>query len=140
MSSTEDCAVATVMDRGLLTRRLKRLVLLTPPPLLAAVFPWNRGGDGEERNRDGWKWNAEVWQGADAPGVGAMGSRMEATRVAENSETARRRAPRVAVVEDAGERVSGSFSFRVVNVREKEGPPLLAWDWGQFQGQVYQVG
>ncbi|MED6116824.1 hypothetical protein PIB30_103847 [Stylosanthes scabra] len=51
--SAEDSAVARVTDDGLLTRRLRRFVLLTPPPLLAAVLPWNRRGDGEEQSRDG---------------------------------------------------------------------------------------
>ncbi|MED6221301.1 hypothetical protein PIB30_053085 [Stylosanthes scabra] len=33
---------ATVVDGGLRARQLRRVFLLTPPPLLAAVLPWNR--------------------------------------------------------------------------------------------------
>ncbi|MED6149511.1 hypothetical protein PIB30_063270 [Stylosanthes scabra] len=44
---------AMVTDGGLRARLLRRTVLLKLPPLLAVVFPWNRGGDGEEQNRDG---------------------------------------------------------------------------------------
>ncbi|MED6108864.1 hypothetical protein PIB30_028184 [Stylosanthes scabra] len=43
---TGNVVIAT--DGGLRARQLRRLVLLTPPPFLAAVFPWNRGGDGED--------------------------------------------------------------------------------------------
>ncbi|MED6109250.1 hypothetical protein PIB30_031689 [Stylosanthes scabra] len=35
---------ATVTDRGLRARMLRQSVLLSPPPLMAAVFPWDRGG------------------------------------------------------------------------------------------------
>ncbi|MED6201908.1 hypothetical protein PIB30_099763, partial [Stylosanthes scabra] len=41
-------AITTVSDRGLQARRLRRFVLLNPPPLLAAVFPRNRGDEREE--------------------------------------------------------------------------------------------
>ncbi|MED6169152.1 hypothetical protein PIB30_018679 [Stylosanthes scabra] len=51
---------ATVTNGGLRVRQLRRFFLLNPPPLLAAVFPWNRDGDGEERSRDTCKWNAEA--------------------------------------------------------------------------------
>ncbi|MED6173907.1 hypothetical protein PIB30_064122 [Stylosanthes scabra] len=30
------------------------LIVATPPPLLAAVFPWDQGGDAEEQSRDSW--------------------------------------------------------------------------------------
>ncbi|MED6107610.1 hypothetical protein PIB30_015570 [Stylosanthes scabra] len=43
-NSTEDGAVVRVTGGGILTRRLRRFVLLTPPPLLAAIFPWDHGG------------------------------------------------------------------------------------------------
>ncbi|MED6167904.1 hypothetical protein PIB30_007219 [Stylosanthes scabra] len=37
-------AVATATDGGLRAQWLRRFVSLTPPPLLAVVFPWNPGG------------------------------------------------------------------------------------------------
>ncbi|MED6175884.1 hypothetical protein PIB30_082522 [Stylosanthes scabra] len=43
----EGGAVATVADGGLVMRLLRRFILLTPPPLLAAVLPWDR----EDRRR-----------------------------------------------------------------------------------------
>ncbi|MED6212417.1 hypothetical protein PIB30_083089, partial [Stylosanthes scabra] len=39
---------ATMADGGLWARQLRRFVSLTPPPLLAAIFPWNRSGENEE--------------------------------------------------------------------------------------------
>ncbi|MED6195473.1 hypothetical protein PIB30_038161 [Stylosanthes scabra] len=48
---------ATVADGGLWARQLRRFVSLTSSPLLAAVFPWNRGDDGEEQSHDGWQWS-----------------------------------------------------------------------------------
>ncbi|MED6225731.1 hypothetical protein PIB30_096474 [Stylosanthes scabra] len=48
------------MTGGPRARKLRRFFLLTPPPLLVALFPWNRGGtvvaDGEEE----WKKQDEV--------------------------------------------------------------------------------
>ncbi|MED6219727.1 hypothetical protein PIB30_038464 [Stylosanthes scabra] len=38
-------SAATVTNGDLRARQLKWFISLTPPPLLAAVFPWNRGGD-----------------------------------------------------------------------------------------------
>ncbi|MED6106108.1 hypothetical protein PIB30_001502 [Stylosanthes scabra] len=67
--SAEDGAGATVTDGGLLTRRLRRFVSLTPPPILAAVFPWNRGGDGEEHSRSGLGQRAESSAGDEKTSV-----------------------------------------------------------------------
>ncbi|MED6168710.1 hypothetical protein PIB30_014175 [Stylosanthes scabra] len=39
----------TVTNGSPRARQLRRFILLTPPPLLAAVFPWNRGGDAAGR-------------------------------------------------------------------------------------------
>ncbi|MED6213973.1 hypothetical protein PIB30_098598 [Stylosanthes scabra] len=38
-------AIAAVFDGGLRARLLRRFFLLNPPPLLAAVFPWDGGGE-----------------------------------------------------------------------------------------------
>ncbi|MED6182220.1 hypothetical protein PIB30_026612 [Stylosanthes scabra] len=46
--SAEDDVVARVTNEGFRARLLRRFVLLTSPPLLAAVLPWNLGGNGEE--------------------------------------------------------------------------------------------
>ncbi|MED6218220.1 hypothetical protein PIB30_024859 [Stylosanthes scabra] len=52
-------AIATATDGGLRARRLRRFVLLTSSPLLAAVLPWNRSGEREEWSRDGLQQRAE---------------------------------------------------------------------------------
>ncbi|MED6107656.1 hypothetical protein PIB30_016099 [Stylosanthes scabra] len=55
--TTNTCRFGAVM------RRLRQLFLLTPPPLLAAVFPWNRNGDGmveQEQEREAKVQGAEV--------------------------------------------------------------------------------
>ncbi|MED6156966.1 hypothetical protein PIB30_019088 [Stylosanthes scabra] len=36
----------TMIDGGIWTRQLRRFLSLNPPPLLAAIFPWDRGGGG----------------------------------------------------------------------------------------------
>ncbi|MED6134938.1 hypothetical protein PIB30_041668 [Stylosanthes scabra] len=46
-------SIARVTEGGLLTRRLRRFVLLTPPPLLAAVFLWDHGGEGHNGSLQG---------------------------------------------------------------------------------------
>ncbi|MED6108212.1 hypothetical protein PIB30_021507 [Stylosanthes scabra] len=97
-------AIATATNGGLKARQLRRFFLLTPPPLLAAVLPWNRGCEREEWSRNAGKWSEEAWRRENALGVGASGSRMEATRVAENGEAARQRTLKLAVVRDALER------------------------------------
>ncbi|MED6195837.1 hypothetical protein PIB30_041627, partial [Stylosanthes scabra] len=51
--STGNGAIAKVTEVGLLMRRLRRFVLLTPPPLLAAMFPWDRGGEGHNGSLQG---------------------------------------------------------------------------------------
>ncbi|MED6108340.1 hypothetical protein PIB30_022930 [Stylosanthes scabra] len=53
-------AVAIATNGGLRARQLRWLVLLTQPPLLAAVLPWNRSGNGEEWSSDCWQWSAEA--------------------------------------------------------------------------------
>ncbi|MED6161707.1 hypothetical protein PIB30_063271 [Stylosanthes scabra] len=65
----EEGATATVVDGGLQARRF---VSLTPPPLLAAVFPWVRDG---RQNRDGLqRWpEASVEDGAKATEDGREG-------------------------------------------------------------------
>ncbi|MED6205799.1 hypothetical protein PIB30_021085 [Stylosanthes scabra] len=47
----------TVTHGGLVTRLLRWFILLTPPPLLTVVLPWNRSGDGEDWSHDGWQWS-----------------------------------------------------------------------------------
>ncbi|MED6219173.1 hypothetical protein PIB30_033381 [Stylosanthes scabra] len=37
---------ATVLGSGPRAQAVRRAMLLNPPPLIAAVFPWNRGSDG----------------------------------------------------------------------------------------------
>ncbi|MED6138641.1 hypothetical protein PIB30_076342 [Stylosanthes scabra] len=44
---------ATVTDESLRTRLLRRSFLLSPPPLLAAVFPWERGGGQHSTSGEG---------------------------------------------------------------------------------------
>ncbi|MED6157593.1 hypothetical protein PIB30_024763 [Stylosanthes scabra] len=74
----DSSAVAMMTAGGLRAWRLKRLVLLTPSPLLAAVFPWNRSRNGEEQSQDGWQRSAEsdgvatvVANGKEVAGSGA---------------------------------------------------------------------
>ncbi|MED6133356.1 hypothetical protein PIB30_027522 [Stylosanthes scabra] len=77
---------------------LRRFILLTPPPLIATVLPWNRDCERQKWSQNAGKWSAEAWRGENASGVGASGSRMQAGRVAENGEAARQRTHRLAVV------------------------------------------
>ncbi|MED6157223.1 hypothetical protein PIB30_021421 [Stylosanthes scabra] len=69
----EDGAVARVTNGGLLTRRLRRFVLLTPPPILSVILPWNHGDDGKEWSSAGVPWyggrgNIEGAMLSEAPG------------------------------------------------------------------------
>ncbi|MED6175295.1 hypothetical protein PIB30_077071, partial [Stylosanthes scabra] len=57
--TAEDGATAKVTDGGLRARQLRRFVFLMPPPLLAAVFPWNRGSVGEEQSCSGLQQQVE---------------------------------------------------------------------------------
>ncbi|MED6167464.1 hypothetical protein PIB30_002946 [Stylosanthes scabra] len=50
-SGAEDGAVATVTDGGLIKRLLRWFILLTPPPLLAAVFLWDRESTFETKKK-----------------------------------------------------------------------------------------
>ncbi|MED6108203.1 hypothetical protein PIB30_021340 [Stylosanthes scabra] len=53
-------SVKTTTDGGLWTRWLRRFVSLTPPPLLAAVLPWNRGSEVEVQSQDAWNRTANT--------------------------------------------------------------------------------
>ncbi|MED6188917.1 hypothetical protein PIB30_090591 [Stylosanthes scabra] len=53
VATAKEGATATVTNGSPRARQLRRFILLTPPPLLATVFPWNCGGDGEEHSRGG---------------------------------------------------------------------------------------
>ncbi|MED6195558.1 hypothetical protein PIB30_038982 [Stylosanthes scabra] len=56
-SGTEHGAIGTTTDGGL---RARRFLSLTPPPLLAAVLPWNRGGEEEVWSHDAWNWTVNT--------------------------------------------------------------------------------
>ncbi|MED6161104.1 hypothetical protein PIB30_057595 [Stylosanthes scabra] len=113
---------ATVTSGGL-ARKLRRFFLLTPLPLLAAIFSWNRGGEEEERSRDAWNWSAETDKVAmvvkrmdcaiDGTGVGGT-----VVAVASLLITAKNKKE---------EKGIGPLFFRGVNVENDEGnvlPPL----------------
>ncbi|MED6220843.1 hypothetical protein PIB30_048743 [Stylosanthes scabra] len=59
-------------DRGFQTRQLRQFVSLKPPPLMAAIFPWDRG---REHADDGLQWRPEVSaeDTANATEVGGVG-------------------------------------------------------------------
>ncbi|MED6147137.1 hypothetical protein PIB30_041241 [Stylosanthes scabra] len=63
----------TVVDGGLRARLLCRTVLLKPPPLLAAIFPWDRG---RERHSDGWKLRPSEEDSVEATVTGGVGRRL----------------------------------------------------------------
>ncbi|MED6147795.1 hypothetical protein PIB30_047054 [Stylosanthes scabra] len=75
---TDAIATATVGGLSLRARQLRRFFLLKSPPLLAIVLRWNRGCERQEWSQNAGKGSAEAWQGENAPGVGASGSRMQA--------------------------------------------------------------
>ncbi|MED6169169.1 hypothetical protein PIB30_019103 [Stylosanthes scabra] len=116
------------VDDGLRARLLRRFVLLTPPPLLAAVIPWNRDGEREEWSRGCWQWSPSMVErrsNAGASWKGGKGAVDGETRGGQCAWWVTIMGERVMAIGGAEQRKEGQKRERLQNDEGKELTPIL---------------
>ncbi|MED6167554.1 hypothetical protein PIB30_003932 [Stylosanthes scabra] len=85
-TATDKTTAATVADGSLRARRLRRFFSLMSPPLLAAIFPWDRGGEYIDNDLQWWP-DVSAEDRANATEVGRVGRQLGRAKYGDGGAT-----------------------------------------------------